>query len=356
MNFLRFISVITVFAMLLCCGAAVAETETAPETETGEPTETAEPLVDPEVLSLLSELTVDAMLKAVNAPARENFRGVVTDFVNGALAVVDRNGDTVTLRIYGVDCPEPDQAGHDDVRAFMNEAFLDKRVSVSVVADDSKGYPVALLFDANGDSLSHLLVATGMAWWDRRNAPQDALLRRLNADAITNGLGLYDDPLALAPWDYRDSRRIEQFDYSLTDDPDPAAPEPAEPPEREEEEPVSISARGTMTESIPRAPVSLPQNAGRDLNANELIMRHQPHIATDDDGQPLGLTASDISNIPYARELGFRDGDIISRVNGIPIRDAGEVMNMVDQFRGVRQFQVEVIRDGRRTTIPITVP
>jgi type II secretory pathway component PulC len=68
------------------------------------------------------------------------------------------------------------------------------------------------------------------------------------------------------------------------------------------------------------------------------------------------LTATDISAIPYAAQLGFQNGDIISRVNGIAIESEAQIMGLIPQFQNVKQFQVEVIRNGRSITIPISIP
>ncbi len=342
MSFIRFMLLAGGCATLFSGVTAVAETEaeTAPEQQQ---------------TSLLDDLTIEDMLAAVKRPVQENYRGTVTEITTGALVVIEQGDESKTVRVYGVDCPEPKQPGHEEARAFAASHFLEKGVTVNVVAADSEQQPVALLFNADGDSLSHLLVGTGMAWWDRINAPEDTLLRSLNAEAITESRGLYADLTALAPWDYRDARGIAQISYTQSAE-DGTEMADASEPDDVKQEPVSISARGTMTESVPRAPVSIPKDAGKDLDPMALMGRHMPHIVENEAGEPLGLTATDISQIPYAGQLGFQDGDIISKVNGMSVQSIPQIMQMADQFRGVKQFQVEIIRNGQRITIPITAP
>jgi len=305
--------------------------------------------------SPLAGMTVDDILKTVNAPARETYRGVISDVGTGAVVIIRRDKTSVNARLYGVDCPEPGQPGHQEAKKFATDKFRNANVNVCEFATDSEQNPVVLVFNADGESLSHLLVAEGMAWWDRRNTPKDVLLRRLNAEAITNFVGLYADMAALAPWDYRDSRGMEQFTYTIGE---ATAPEPqaSAPQSSADEEGIrSISARGTMTESAQRAPVTIPKGIEKDVDIMGLMGKHQPHIVEDDAGKPLGLTATNISQIPFATEFGLRDGDIISSVNGIAVQSIPQIMEMAPQFAGVKQFNVEIIRNGQRTTIPITI-
>ncbi|NLO33443.1 MAG: PDZ domain-containing protein [Candidatus Hydrogenedentes bacterium] len=85
------------------------------------------------------------------------------------------------------------------------------------------------------------------------------------------------------------------------------------------------------------------------------MMKHQPRIAHDNNGNPLGLTANNVDSIPYASEYGFREGDIISSVNGIPIQSESQIFSLIPQFQNVKNFQVEVLRNGQRIRIPITI-
>ncbi len=314
-----------------------------------------------EVMASLAALTVADVLAAVKAPARETAAGKVIAIVTGDTAIVERNNSAVKMRLYGIDCPAPGQPYHQEASQFAMQHILNEVVDVTVLTVDSQQNPVVLLFNEAGVSLSHLLAVHGMAWWDRQNAPNDALLRRLNAEAITNERGLYADAAALAPWDYRNTRGMAQFTYTL--DEEEKTPPPAPQARREEENtPISISARGTMTQDRPRAAAppaarpALPANIGKDVDVGSLMMRHQPRIAKDDSGRPLGLTATDIGAIPYAAQFGFRNGDIVSRVNGIAIESEAQIMSLIPQFQNVKQFNVDVLRNGQTVTIPITVP
>lgn len=355
MCYLRYMFLLSMCLFMITGTVAFAQTDATPATtDEAPPAEQPEGAAAPPAVSPIAGMTVDEMLKSVNAPARETYQGTVADVITGAILVIDRNGNAMKVRLYGVDCPEPGQSYAQESRQYIMDKFLNNNVNVCVLATDSQQNPVVLVFNSNGESLSHLMVAEGMAWWDRRNAQKDALLRRLNAEAITNSVGLYADPTSLAPWDYRESRTMDQFTYTLDVAAAPQPPKRTAPPARQE--PKTLSAKGTMTQNAARGPIDIPKNIGKDIDPMALMGKHQPSIVRDDSGQTLGLTANDISQIPFAAQLGFQDNDIINNVNGIAVQSIPQIIEMAPQFDGVKQFNVEVIRNGQRITIPINIP
>jgi len=56
-------------------------------------------------------------------------------------------------------------------------------------------------------SLNRELVRAGMAWWYRQYARNDTPLAQLEAEAKAAKRGLWSDPQAVAPWEWRKQRR-----------------------------------------------------------------------------------------------------------------------------------------------------
>ncbi len=285
----------------------------------------------------------------------------VTDTWTGPLATmagadrfqITRDGKAVDVRLYGVDAPETGQPYADEAKQAVTAALGGGQVRVDVVAADNLGIAVAMVF-AGETSLGNLLVSEGLAWYDDRNAPGDRELKRLNAQAITGGRGLWADAAPLAPWDYRRSHGGEQFSYSLKPKEEPK-PEVKGEEKKAEEEPKVLSAKGDQEY---RDNFTIPRDARLPEGVNEttLLMKHMPRIEMDAAGKPLGFTASNISQIPYAKELGFQDGDVISNVNGIQVTDMAQIMSLAPQFKDVKEFNVTVIRGGKPLTRTIRVP
>jgi endonuclease YncB( thermonuclease family) len=305
--------------------------------------------------SLLNSVTVNDILEAVKGPVIETFTGRLETFESGDVVVLLKNGAPLTVRLYGIDCPEEGQPFYEAAMKYGQETFGGSQVEANVVARDNHDLPVAFILNTDRKSLNHELAAQGLAWWDERNAPKDGLLRRLSAEAVVNERAIFSDPTPLAPWDYRPSQEIEDFFYTLEEVKE-TAPAARAPRASEKDDEKTLSMKGDMVESTPRsAPVQL-QKMDEKIDAGALMMRHAPRIAKNSSGQPIGLTATDISAIPYAAQLGFQNGDVISRVNGIAIESEAQIWSLIPQFQNVKRFQVEVIRNGQAMTIPISIP
>lgn len=280
----------------------------------------------------------------------ESFTGTVATMTSADKYQVLKEGTPVDVRLYGADAPEPGQPMAEEAKAAVVAAMAGNPVRVDVLTKDNLGVAVAVVV-AGEMGLSHLLVGEGLAWYDDQNAPGDKSLKKLNAQAIAEGKGIWKEAAPLAPWDFRRSHGGEQFKYSVK--PEEAAP--AKPAEPEKEEVKSVSAKGN---EVYRSNFTVPAGAKMPEGVNEstLIMRHQPRIATDDAGKPLGFTATDISQIPFAKELGFQDGDIITNVNGIQTTDINQIMMMAPQFKDVKQFNVTILRNGKPVNQTIQIP
>jgi hypothetical protein len=55
----------------------------------------------------------------------------------------------------------------------------------------------------DGKLLNHELVGQGMAWWYRKYAPADRELERLEQEARAAKRGLWSQPGAVPPWEWR---------------------------------------------------------------------------------------------------------------------------------------------------------
>lgn len=109
----------------------------------------------------------------------------------------------VRVRLHGVDCPERGQAFAAAARQFTARAVFGAEVTVRRRSTDRYGRTVAEVRSADGTSLGEALVASGLAWWYRRYAPKDRRLQALEREARKERRGLWADPHAQAPWEYR---------------------------------------------------------------------------------------------------------------------------------------------------------
>ncbi len=134
--------------------------------------------------------------------------GAVPTSFEGRLKSVS-SGDTVTVLVHGrsalvrlsdVWCPRPDQPYFRSAKRFTYDAAFDKTVTVEVVRQEPNGAFIGRVRLPGGRSLSEALVKEGWAWWDRRAAPDDRRLERLERKAREAKRGLWADDRPVAPW------------------------------------------------------------------------------------------------------------------------------------------------------------
>ena len=290
------------------------------------------------------QILVIVPLLACSGVLAEEYTGTVIAVIEGDMLSVQHDGKTDAVRLYAVDAPESGQAYADEARRLATDLALNKEVKVAVVAQDNLGKVVARVTLPDGKELNQEMVAAGMAWWDQKHGEDDRTLKKANAEAIGGKKGLWTDPAPLSPWDYRQSKGLGEVTYDANKKAE------TETAKSEEPEVKSVSAKGSGDY------VGLVNITGADLegvNVSDLLVKHKPHPVMDDSGKISGWTAQDIAQIPMAQQLGFREGDIATSVNGVPLGDMSSIMGMAQQFKDAQQLQVEVLRGGQPVTLTI---
>lgn len=281
------------------------------------------------------------------APA--SFDATVVSVPSGDLLTVSTGGQEKQVRLYGVDCPDEGQPHADEAVAFVKRCTAGKTLTVTPLANDNQGVMVVTVAVPETGMLHERLIEQGLGWWDMENTPTDTALRRLNAKALLGHVGLWTESIPLAPWDYRKSHGGKEITYTLEKKEEPPKPKAAEAAVP------TLKAKGTKIGATPAiTPEMLKQAEGLDPMA--LMLKHAPTFVRDNAGKTLGLTATNISQIPLASALGFRDGDIITSVNGIRLEQESQIFGLATQLQGQKNFDIEVLRGGAPANIHIKVP
>jgi endonuclease YncB( thermonuclease family) len=142
------------------------------------------------------------------------FPTVAADFAAWVIGVSD--GDTLTVltaekrqvkvRLHGIDAPETGQDFGTRAKQAASELAFGKQVTVREVDRDRYGRTVAEVILPDGRSLNREMVRGGMAWWHRTYAPADRELASLEAEAKATKRGLWAQPGAIPPWEWRSSK------------------------------------------------------------------------------------------------------------------------------------------------------
>jgi endonuclease YncB( thermonuclease family) len=132
---------------------------------------------------------------------------VLTVHDGDTVRVQPADGEAVSIRVYGVDCPELGQPYGTEARDMTAQLLKGRRVEI-IPAQTRKSYKrevagVVLLDDMI--VLQDALISAGLAWVDSRFCRMAVcdLWRQHQADAKASRRGLWVDDSPIPPWAWR---------------------------------------------------------------------------------------------------------------------------------------------------------
>jgi micrococcal nuclease len=134
--------------------------------------------------------------------------GIVERVIDGDTFDVklERTGEQVRVRLAWVDAPEREQPFGAEAARWAQESLRGRRVVLTVQGVDAYGRLVAQL-SVEGDGymwdVGATLARIGLAWLDPRHGEDRESLREDQELARQEGVGLWSEPDAVAPWDWR---------------------------------------------------------------------------------------------------------------------------------------------------------
>lgn len=132
-------------------------------------------------------LTVAAAASA----AQPSFIATVTSVLAGDTLVARAGRRELPLRLLGIDAPEVMEPFGTLARERTARLVLGQRVTVHPVAEDPRGRTLAVVQLPDGRDLGRVLLADGLARWDRKGAPGANQLAEDEAAARAAGRGLW---------------------------------------------------------------------------------------------------------------------------------------------------------------------
>ncbi len=135
-----------------------------------------------------------------------DFTGRVVGVADGDTITVLHSGKPVRIRLNGIDSPEKRQAFGKRAKQFTSRLTYGKAVTVKDLGQDRYGRTIGDVILPDGRVLNQELVKAGFAWWYRRYAPDDEILKQLEHEARGAKRGLWADPHAVPPWEWRGRR------------------------------------------------------------------------------------------------------------------------------------------------------
>ena len=136
----------------------------------------------------------------------QRLHGKVTRVADGDTITLWADGKKTKVRLQGIDCPEQDQLFGKQASHFLRDLILNREVEVQPLGQDSYGRVLGEVF-YSGKNLNKELLKQGYAWWYQTYAKDRRDYRDLEQEARNAKRGLWSDPQAIPPWEFRKNKR-----------------------------------------------------------------------------------------------------------------------------------------------------
>ena len=123
-----------------------------------------------------------------------------------------KDGDTIlvllgdksqkTLRFAEVDCPESGQPFGKNAKQFTSSQVFGKEIIFYETDTDRYGRTIAKIYYNNGKYLSAEIIKVGLGWWYHQYSTNKEL-GKMQENAKTKNLGLWQDKKAISPYEWR---------------------------------------------------------------------------------------------------------------------------------------------------------
>lgn len=133
------------------------------------------------------------------------YSGKVIAVQEGDRLTILHNGKKLNVQLYGIDAPELQQAFGSDARSFLDAFTKEEIVEVEPIGTARKGTTNGMVL-LGGDNINELLLLKGQAWVDRKQCTADICAKwiKMEEAAKATQKGLWVDPQAMAPWEFRE--------------------------------------------------------------------------------------------------------------------------------------------------------
>ena len=138
------------------------------------------------------------------ASGANSVNGKVVGVMSGdTLSIQTPSGKTFKVRLKAVDAPELQQPFGKQARQFTQDLTLDKTVAVNYKKADLYLRVIGDVILPDGRILNHELLSNGYAWHYGVHYPANEFLRELEYRAWKGREGLWVNPHAVPPWNFR---------------------------------------------------------------------------------------------------------------------------------------------------------
>ncbi len=112
------------------------------------------------------------------------------------------------IRLFGIDCPEPDQLYGKEAKQYLSKLIKNKKVDINEIDRDYYCRPVALIYNKNV-CVNEELIKNGLAWVYPKYCKKDFCKEweKYQEIAKKKKLGLWSLKNPIPPWEFRRKKR-----------------------------------------------------------------------------------------------------------------------------------------------------
>jgi len=142
--------------------------------------------------------------------------GKVIRIADGDTITVQCGVEEIKVRLYGIDCPEDDQAFGQDATDFLSSQVSDEIVDVEIL-DIDQYHRIVGIVSMKSLVINLDLIERGYAWFYPQYCKASACKAWLKAEAKAKAArrGLWKDSMPVAPWQYRKLSKQKKHEIAL---------------------------------------------------------------------------------------------------------------------------------------------
>lgn len=149
---------------------------------------------------LLVAIILTALLNSVSG---RDYHGTIIRVIDGDTYVFQTEEGSFKVRMLGIDSPENDQPYSRQSKEFLTR-YLNRAAITRVTGTDRYGRMVGTLI-VDGADINLLEVRQGYAWHYKKYL-KDAAYARAEQDARQKKVGIWSQPEAVEPWNWRKAK------------------------------------------------------------------------------------------------------------------------------------------------------
>jgi endonuclease YncB( thermonuclease family) len=143
------------------------------------------------------------LISSFQVQPADTLSGKVIGIKDGDTIDILYNGKKLTVRLAHIDCPEKKQPFGQAAKKFMSDNCYEQVVTIQHKNEyDRNKRLIGEVINAKGENINKQLVKAGLAWHFKKYST-DTVYAKLELAARQQKLGLWAQPGAIAPWEWR---------------------------------------------------------------------------------------------------------------------------------------------------------